>query len=67
MTDAEATAESFVRILKALPKAERAAVVVCIAQDDEFAEDIADLITIDRRREEPSRPLREFLSEQRST
>lgn len=49
--------------LKALPKAERDAVVVQIARDKAFARDILDLALIADRRHEPSRPVRKDLSE----
>lgn len=65
MTKAEAAAEGFVTVLKALPKTERDAVIVRIARDDDFARDILDLATIADRRDEPSRPFREYLSEKR--
>ena len=66
MTKKEATADGFVAVLKALPKAERDAVVVRIAQDKDFAEDILDLALIEARRHEPSRPFREYLSKRRA-
>ena len=58
-----ATADVFLTALKALPKGERDAVVVRIARDKAFARDILDLALITRRRREPSRPFREYLSE----
>ena len=64
MTKAQAaTAEVFLTALRALPKAERDAVVVRIAQNRAFARDILDLATIADRRGEPSRPFREYLAE----
>jgi inorganic pyrophosphatase len=63
MTNAESTAEGFVAVLKALPKAERDAVVVRIARDKEFARDIVDLATIAERRKEPRRAFRKYLAE----
>lgn len=65
MTNAQATAEVFLTALKALPKAERDAVLVRIARDKAFAQDILDLAVIADRRKEPSRPFREFLSEEK--
>ncbi len=61
MTDAQATAEIFFQALKALPKKERDAVLVRIARDKEFARDLIDLSVIDSRRDEPSRPFRDYL------
>ncbi len=63
MTKAEATAEGFLSVLKALPKTERDAVIVRIARDDDFGRDILDLATISDRRGEPARKFREYLSE----
>ncbi len=63
MTKAEAMADGFLAVLKALPKAERDAVVVRIARDGDFARDILDLATIEERRKESSRPFRQYLSE----
>ncbi len=65
MTKTEATAEGFLNVLKALPRAERDAVILRIARDEDFGQDILDLATIEERREEPSRPFREYLSEKR--
>ena len=58
-----ATADVFLTALKALPKAERDAVLVRIARDKAFARDILDLALIAKRRGERSRPFREYLSE----
>ena len=58
-----ATADVFLTALKALPKAERDAVVVRIARDKAFARDILDLALIADQRSEPSRPFRKYLSE----
>lgn len=62
MTKAEATADGFLAVLKALPDSERDAVVVRIARDTDFAQDILDLATIEERRKESSRPFRQYLS-----
>jgi len=65
MTKAQrATADVFLTALKALPKAERDAVVVGIARDKAFARDILDLALISTRRRERSRPFREYLAEE---
>jgi len=65
MTKAETTAEGFVAVLKALPKSERDAVIVRIAQDEEFRLDLVDLAIVAERAEEPSRPFNECLREKR--
>lgn len=63
MTKTEATAEVFLTALKALPKAERDAVLVKIARDKAFARDLRDLAVIEERRGEPMRPFSEYLAE----
>ena len=64
MTTAQrATADVFLTALKALPRAERDAVVARIARDAEFARDILDLALITKRRREPARPFRAYLAE----
>ncbi len=64
MTRAQrATADVFLTALKALPKAERNAVVVRIARDKTSARDILDLAVVADRRGEGSRPFREYPSE----
>lgn len=65
MSDIEATAEGFVNVLKALPRAQRDAVIVRIAQDREFQKDILDLAAIEQRRDEPSRSFRDYLAEKK--
>jgi hypothetical protein len=65
MTNAEVTAESFLNVLNALPKAERDAVIVRMAHDESIVRDLLDLATIEERREESGRPFREFLAEKR--
>jgi len=65
VTNTQATAEAFLTALKALPKAERDAVLVRIARDKAFARDILDLAGIADRRGEPSRSFRRFISEER--
>ena len=67
MTRAQrATADVFLTALKALPKAERDAVVVRIARGKAFARDILDLAMIAKRRTEPSRPFRNYLAEKKA-
>ena len=64
MTASQATAEVFVTALRALPKNERQAVLALITDDEKLREDILDLAVFSQRRDEPSRPFREFLAEQ---
>ena len=63
MNGTQATAEVFMTALKALPKKERDAVLVRIAQEKDFREDLLDLALVARRRSEPSRPFRRYLTE----
>lgn len=56
----QAMADVFHRALKALPKAERNAVVVRIARDKTFARDILGIAQIAKPRGEPSRPFRQL-------
>jgi hypothetical protein len=63
MTVSQATAEVFLTALRALPAEERQAVLARITEDEEWQEDIKDLAIFAQRRNEPSRPFREFLEE----
>jgi len=63
MSDTATTAREFLTAFKALPNAEREAVLVELAKDSELFEDLADIAVIESRRREPSRPLQEFLDE----
>jgi hypothetical protein len=63
MTRTQATAEVFLTALRALPKKEREAVLARLVEDKAFREDLLDLALIAKRRQEPSRPFREFLAE----
>lgn len=63
MTSSQATAEIFLTALRALPKKEREAVLSGIAEDDALREDLLDLALLAERRDEPSRPFREYVAE----
>ena len=65
MSEVEATAEVFLTAFKALPKTERDAVIVRIAQDKSLARDLLDLATIAQRRREPSRPFAQYLADRK--
>ena len=65
MTSAEATGDVFLMALKALPKAERQAVLARIAEDKTLSRDLLDLATVATRRHERSRPFRTYLKERR--
>jgi len=66
MTKTQATAEVFITALKALPKKDRAAVLARIASEKDMREDLLDLALIAGRRDEDSRPFREYLAEKGS-
>ncbi|MCP4644373.1 MAG: hypothetical protein GY851_28275 [bacterium] len=66
MSNSQSTAEGFLAVLKALPKTQRDAVVARIARDGEFSKDIVDLATLEERRNEPTRPFRDYLKEKRA-
>ncbi len=63
MRSQEAIAEVFLTALKSLSKEDRDAVLAGIASDKSLAEDLLDLALIESRRDEPSRPFREYLAE----
>ena len=62
MTAAAATAEVFWTAFRALPKAERRAVIEKLLADRRFREDLVDAATVEQRRREPARPLKEYLA-----
>jgi len=63
MTDAEATAEVFWTAFKVLPRAEQQAILRRIVRDQNLRHDLIDLALIEERRDEQSRPLRDYLKE----
>lgn len=63
MTRAEATAEVFWLAFQGLPRNEKREVLERLARDQALREDLADLGVIEQRRDEPERPLREYLAE----
>ncbi len=63
MTFSQANAHVFLTALRALPSKERRAVLSGIAEDDELRGDLLDLALLAERRDEPSRPFREYLAE----
>lgn len=65
MTTTEATAEIFWTAFRALSKKERAAIVERLLRDEEFMEDLIDIVILEERQNEPSRSLDEYLTEQR--
>lgn len=65
MTIAEATAEVFWTAFRALSKKEREAVLEKLLRDREFMEDLVDIVILEQRKKEPSRPLDEYLANRR--
>jgi len=63
MTTTQATAEVFWTAFNVLPVEEKRAVIQHIIQDENLRRDLMDLSVIEERRNEPGRPLREYLKE----
>ena len=63
MTKTQATAEVFWTAFNVLPLEERRAVLQHIIRDEHLRHDLMDLSIIEERRNEPARPLREYLNE----
>lgn len=65
MTTTQATAEVFWTAFRALKKKERGAVVERLVGDKDFMEDLYDIVLLEQRKREPSRPLEEYLAERK--
>lgn len=63
MTSTQATAEVFWTAFKVLPLEEKRAVLQKIIRDESLRRDLMDLSIIEERRNEPGRPLRDYLKE----
>ncbi len=63
MTSTQATAEVFWTAFKVLPIEEKRAVLQRIIRDENLRRDLMDLSIIEERRNEPGRPLRDYLKE----
>ena len=63
MTTTQATAEVFWTAFKVLPLEEKRAVLQYIILDENLRRDLMDLSIIEERRNEPGRPLREYVQE----
>ena len=61
----EARTEVFWLAFKGLPRKEQHLIVQKLLQDREFVEDLLDIAIIEQRRSEPSRPLEEYLAEEK--
>ena len=62
MSTAKATAEVFWTAFRALPKSGREAVIERLLHDKAFLEDVMDIVVLEQRRKEPSRPLAGYLN-----
>ncbi len=65
MTKSEAQAEVFWVAFTALPRPQQRGVLTRLARDGRLREDLLDIALIERRRDEPERPLRAYLAEAR--
>ncbi len=63
MSTTQATAEVFWSAFNVLPVEEKRAVIQRIILDENLRRDLMDLSVIEERRDEPGRPLREYLKE----
>jgi hypothetical protein len=63
MTKTQATAEVFWTAFTVLPLEEKHAVIQRIIRDENLRRELMDLSIIEERRNEPERPLREYLEE----
>ena len=61
MSVTEATAEIFFTAFKALKRREREAVLQKLVADVELADDLADTLALEARRQQPHSPLRDVL------
>lgn len=65
MTTTEATAEIFWTAFRSLSRKEKEAIVEKLLHDKEFMEDLIDIVILEQRKKEPSRPLDEYLADRR--
>ena len=65
MKAVESRAEVYLMALQSLSKAEKEAVITRLLEDTKLREDILDLVLIQHRQREPSRPFRDYLAERR--
>lgn len=63
MPELTTAAKDVLKSFKKLPRAQRSELLVEMARDKRLSQDILDLATIANRRNEPSRPFREYLAE----
>ena len=63
MSVKEAKAEVFWMAFSTLPRRERQSVIERLLKSTEFRQDLIDIAILEQRREEPSRPLEDYLAE----
>ena len=63
MKSAQSRAEVYLMALQSLSKAEKKVVITRLLEDDSLREDILDLVLIQQRQGESSRPFSEYLAE----
>ena len=61
-----ATVDVFLQAFHSLSKSQRDAFLEQLFQEKAYREDLIDLATIEARRREPSRPLRQYLAQRAS-
>jgi hypothetical protein len=59
----EAKAEVFWLAFKSMPKQDQRSIVEKLLLDKDFRQDLIDMSIIEQRRDEPSRPLSDYLAE----
>ena len=62
MIKSEEAPEIFLTDFKILARTEQQAILRRILQDQRMRHDLIDLVQIEERRDEPARPLREYIS-----
>ncbi len=62
MKTAQSKAEIYLMALESLSKAEKKVVIARLLEDESLREDILDIVLIQQRQGEPSRPFREYLA-----
>ncbi len=65
MKAAQSRAEIYLMALESLPKAEKKAVITRLLEDESLREDILDIVLIQQRQGESSRPFCEYLAERK--
>lgn len=65
MKEAQSRAEIYLMALESLPKEEKKAVINRLLEDESLREDIMDIVTVQQRQGESSRPFREYLADRK--